>query len=72
MRLDECKTQFRAQGAGVTTQRHAGAARHDLRHHWNERRQNDRRQDETGPDRRVFERHGPSCHQGQDDGWSRQ
>jgi len=22
--LDECKTQFRAQGAGVTTQRHAG------------------------------------------------
>ena len=42
-RLDKRKAQLRAQGADVTAQRHAGAARRDLRHHGNKWRQNDRR-----------------------------
>ena len=42
-RLDERKTQFRAQGAEMTAERHARAARWDIHNHRNQRRQNDRR-----------------------------
>ena len=48
--LDERKAQLRAQGAEMAAERHARAARRDIRHHGNKRRQDDRRQDEGGPD----------------------
>ena len=63
--LQQRETQLPARSADVAGERNARAAPGDLRQYRDQRRQNDRREDEAGPDDRILERQRPSSDQGQ-------